>query len=90
MKISEYPLGQNVGNYSETGSTFNIFLFYVLTSILGECNISILVWSDVYFILNVNEKLPASKFQYFGKYKIELFGYCYVYVSGQRQTGLER
>ena len=41
-------------------------------------------------ILNVNEKLPASKFQYFGKYKIQLFGYCYVHVSGQRQTGLKR
>ena len=41
-------------------------------------------------ILSVNEKLPASKFQYFGKYIVQLFGYCYVHVSGQRQTGLER
>ena len=44
----------------------------------------------VYNILSVNEKLPASKFQYFGKCIIQLFGYCYVNVSGQRQSGLER
>ena len=42
------------------------------------------------FILSVNEKLPVSKFQYFGKYIIQLFGYCYVHVSGQIQAGLER
>ena len=36
------------------------------------------------YILNVIEKLPATKFQYFGKNKIQLFGYCYVHVSGQR------
>ena len=42
------------------------------------------------YILGVNEKLPVSKFQYFGKYIIQLFGYCYVYVPGQRQAGLER
>ena len=41
-------------------------------------------------ILSVNEKLPVSKFQYFGKYIIQLFGYHYVHVSGQRQTDLER
>ena len=41
-------------------------------------------------ILSVNEKLPVSKFQYFGKYIIQLFGYCYVHVSDQRQAGLER
>ena len=41
-------------------------------------------------IISVNEKLPASKFQYFGKYIIQLFGYCYDHVSGQSQTGLER
>ena len=41
-------------------------------------------------ILNVNEKLPVSNFRYFGKYIIQLFGYCYVHVSGQRQAGLER
>ena len=33
------------------------------------------------YILSVNEKLPASKFQYFGKYIVQLFGYCYVHVS---------
>ena len=27
---------------------------------------------------------------YFGKYIIQLNGYFYVHVSGQRQTGLER
>ena len=42
------------------------------------------------YILSVNEKLPVLKFRYFGKYKIQLFGYCYVHVSGQRQAGLER
>ena len=52
-------------------------------------NISLQV-KAVWDILNVNEKLPASKFQYFQKYRIQLFGYCYAHVSGQRQTGLER
>ena len=28
------------------------------------------------YIHNVNEKLPVSKFPYFGKYIIQLFGYC--------------
>ena len=41
-------------------------------------------------ILSVNEKIPVSKFRYFGEYIIQLFGYCYVHVSGQRQTGLDR
>ena len=41
-------------------------------------------------ILSVNEKLPVSKFRYFKKYIIQLFGYCYVHVSGQRHAGLER
>ena len=41
-------------------------------------------------ILSVNEKLPVLKFRYFGKYVIQLFGYCYVHVSGQQQAGLER
>ena len=50
----------------------------------------LLSMSAVITILSVNEKLPASKLQYFGKYIIQLFGYCYVHVSGQRQTGLER
>ena len=42
------------------------------------------------YILSVNEKLPVSKFRYFGKYIVQLFGYCYIHVSGQRQSGLER
>ena len=46
--------------------------------------------NSTYTILSVNEKLPASKFLYFGKYTIQFFGYCYVHVSGQRQTGFER
>ena len=41
-------------------------------------------------ILSVSEKLPVSKFQYFGKCIIPLYGYFYVHVSGQRLTGLER
>ena len=41
-------------------------------------------------ILSVSEKLPVSKFWYFEKYIIQLYGYFYVQVSGQRQTGLER
>ena len=40
-------------------------------------------------ILIVNEKLPVSKFRYFGKYIIFLDGYFYVHVSAQRHTGLE-
>ena len=40
-------------------------------------------------ILSINEKLPASKFQYFGKYIKQLFGYCFIHVSGHRQTGLK-
>ena len=42
------------------------------------------------YILSVNEKLPVSNFQYFRKYIIQLFGYCYVHVSSQCQAGLER
>ena len=42
------------------------------------------------YLLSVNEKLLVSKFRYFRKYIIQLFGYGYVYVSGQRQAGLER
>ena len=40
-------------------------------------------------ILSINEKLPVSKFRYFGKYIIQLFGYCYIHVSGQQHAGLE-
>ena len=40
-------------------------------------------------ILSVSEKLPVSSFRYFGKYIIQLYGYFYVHVSGQRQTGYE-
>ena len=46
--------------------------------------------NNVIYILSVNEKLPVSKFRYFGKNIKQLFGYCYVHVSGQRQAGLER
>ena len=42
------------------------------------------------YIFSVNEKLPVSKFRYFGKYIIQLYGYCYVHASGQRQAGLAR
>ena len=41
------------------------------------------------FILSVIEKLPVSKFRYFGKYIIQIYGYFYVYVSGQQRTGFE-
>ena len=41
-------------------------------------------------ILSVNEKLPESEFRCFGKYIIQLNGYFYIHVSGQRQTGLEK
>ena len=41
-------------------------------------------------ILSVSEKIPVSKFRYFGKYIIQLYGYFNVHVSGQRQTVLER
>ena len=41
-------------------------------------------------ILSVNEKLPVSKFRYFGKNIIQLLGYCYVHDFGQRKAGLGR
>ena len=41
-------------------------------------------------ILSVNEKLPVSKFWYFGKYIMQLFDYCYVHVSCHWQADLER
>ena len=41
------------------------------------------------FILSVNEKLPVSKVRSFGKYVIQLDGYFYIHVSGQRQIGVE-
>ena len=47
-------------------------------------------FSEGIYILSVNEKLPVSKFRDFGKYIIQLFGYYYVHVSGQRQAGLEK
>ena len=31
-----------------------------------------------------------KSYRYFEKYIIQLFGYCYVHVSGQQQAGLER
>ena len=46
--------------------------------------------STCVYILSVNEKLPVSRFGYFGKYIMQLFGYCSVHVSGQRQADLER
>ena len=39
-------------------------------------------YTDALNILSVNEKLPVSKFQYFGKNIIQLLGYCYVHVFG--------
>ena len=56
---------------------------YILRSWYGNLD-------QKYSILSVNEKLPVSKFPYFGKYIIQLYGYFYVHVSGQRWTGLER
>ena len=41
-------------------------------------------------ILGLNEKLPVSKFRYFGKHIVQLFAYCFVHVSGQGQASLER
>ena len=35
-------------------------------------------------------KITVSKFWYFDKYIIQLFGYFYAHVSGQWCTGLER
>ena len=46
--------------------------------------------SSLAHILSLSEKQLVSKFRYFGKYIIQLYGYFYVHVSGQRQTGLER
>ena len=52
--------------------------------------LKILFTPFVLYILSVNEKLPVSKFRYFGKYIIQLFGQSYVHVSCQRQVDLER
>ena len=41
-------------------------------------------------ILSVNEKLPDRNLDISDIYLIQLFGYCYVHVSGHRQAGLER
>ena len=41
-------------------------------------------------ILSVNEKLPVSKFQYFGKYIIQLDSYFCIHVSGQWLNGFEK
>ena len=46
-------------------------------------------WFKIY-LLSVSEKLPVFKFRCFGKYILQLHGYFYVHVSGQRHTGLER
>ena len=54
------------------------------------CEITLQFFQSLENILSVNEKLPVSKFLYFEKYIIQLFGYCYVYVSNQWQAGLER
>ena len=43
----------------------------------------------IIYILSVNEKLPVSKFRYFGKYIIQLDGLFYIHVSDRRQAGLE-
>ena len=59
-----------------------IVSFYVINFML--------LYYRIYNILSVNEKLPVSKFIYFGKYIMQLFGYCYVHVSSQRQADLER
>ena len=63
----------------------------------GQTSLRIgIVWSVPFLIalwesiLSVNEKLPVSKCQYFRKYIIQLFGFCYIHVSGQWQAGLER
>ena len=55
-----------------------------------QCKKCVLIEGTIIHILNVNEKLPVLKFRYFGKYIIQLFGYCYVQVSVQRQAGLQR
>ena len=66
-------------------------LVYKFKRIVGKPN-----FSDQFnnfikrYILSINEKLPVLKFRYFGKYIIQLFGYWYVHVSGQRKAGLER
>ena len=48
------------------------------------------IGKNTHHILGINEKSPVSKFRYFGKYIIQVFGYCYVHVTGQRHAGLER
>ena len=77
---------------------YNMKMFVVLGFIVTFNNFSVItIRADPAFLergficlLSANEKLPVSNFRYFGKYIIELFGYCYVHVSGQRQADLER
>ena len=76
MSLSKGHLGSR-GGASKNKLKDTIFTFPVT-------NVTVLS------ILSVNEKLPVSKFRYFGKYIIQLFGHCYVHVSGQRQAGFER
>ena len=41
-------------------------------------------------MLSVIEKLPVSKFWYFGKYIIQFDNYFCIHFSGQRQTDVEK
>ena len=80
--FKQFRLPKDMKFYLKYGLSLNYLLTYV-----AETKV---ILREMYSILNVNEKLPVSKFRYFGKYLIQLFGYYYVHVSGQRQAGLEK
>ena len=70
-------------------STFNYQIHFKLKNEHRPWSFSFMYYMFVY-ILSVNEKFPESKFRCFGKYIIQLFGYCCVHVTGQRKSDLER
>ena len=66
-----------------------IYIIVVASVWYGHTSLDSIHLQQIY-ILRINEKLPVSKFRYFRKYIIQLFGYCYLHVSGQPQADLER
>ena len=76
-------------------SEFKLFVYFSPQTVgvivrLEKENFQVLSMHNKVSILSVNEKLPVSKFRYFGKYIIQLDGYFYVHVSGQRGSGMEK
>ena len=78
-------------SFKSVSLSFLCILLIFLACLTNLCNKELDIKYNISkYILSVNVKLPVSKFRYFGKYIIQLYGYFYVHVSGQRQTGFER